>query len=97
MEDLARLIPAPGPPPAKPTPRIYSGIGEYVGPVGPDGMPEGEGRMAYLGGGSYEGRWHAGQWHGAGTLVRPDGQIVRGTFEHGRLVKGETFMPRREN
>jgi hypothetical protein len=94
MEDLARLIPAREPTAQRPAPRLYPGIGEYVGAVGADGLPEGEGRMAYLGGGSYAGQWHAGQWDGAGTLVRPDGQIVRGTFERGRLVKGETFTPR---
>lgn len=96
LADLAELVPErPGP--QTPAPRAYHGIGEYVGAVGPDGLPEGEGRMVYLGGGSYAGSWRAGQWHGAGTMVRPDGQIVRGTFERGRLVKGETFNRRREN
>lgn len=96
LADLAELVPD-RPPTQTPAPRVYAGIGEYVGAVGPDGLPEGEGRMVYLGGGSYAGSWRAGQWHGAGTLVRPDGQIVRGTFEGGRLVKGETFNRRREN
>jgi hypothetical protein len=95
MADLADLVPErPGR--QAPAPRVYAGIGEYVGAVGADGLPEGEGRMAYSGGGSYAGSWHAGQWHGAGTLVRPDGQIVRGTFERGHLVKGETFTRRRD-
>ena len=40
--------------------------------------------LAHAGGGSYEGHWAGGRYHGQGVRLFADGSSYRGAFQHGR-------------
>ena len=43
--------------------------------------------MSFSDGSEYDGGWKAGQWHGAGCLMTPEGEYKRGIWENGQNVQ----------
>lgn len=60
---------------------------KYVG-TWRDGFMEGDGRLEFNGGGSYQGKFMLGKFHGDGLLSRASGIITKGTSCHMLLFAG---------
>lgn len=67
------------------------GFLQLVGGIDNDGMPNGKVRFVYDGEIVYEGTMRAGEEHGFGKLIWPDGVSYEGQFEHGKM-KGDGIV-----
>ena len=69
----------------------FENYGSYHGCLNDLGNPEGEGKMTFVKGGSYDGNWSNGNMNGTGVYVQDNGLIFNGNFENNKFTGNGTL------
>lgn len=78
---------------APPSKKVIFSNATYIGEVGSDGTtPNGNGKINWTNGNSYEGAWLNGKMQGKGKYIFKDGKINEGEFVNGNF-QGNTSTP----
>lgn len=71
---------------------IYKDNSSYAGAF-KNGMADGYGICQYSNGNRYAGHWQAHKFYGEGTFFKADGEVVKGIWKDGKLVRQLEYEP----